>query len=125
MGTNDWRKMLHRLGILMLEENLSVREVSELSGISEETIRKILDVNRKVSKIRWETAMIIAGALYVKVHSLFSSDELTDDGGRPLMGATRTLRRGTHGQVCRRCFVEIPLANGDNCPDCGVTATTA
>jgi len=110
-------KVSHRVYTRRLELGLSVKALSEKSGIAPGTIYRIERDNTTHDKVRVETALALAKALNAPLQSLFRDEELSELGRAPKTGVA--IQIGTHreNEVCETCHLEIPLAY-TTCPDC-------
>jgi DNA-binding XRE family transcriptional regulator len=125
---------LHRVRILRIENELTVRELAELAGVSPSTVYKI-ENGSSPFKTQLSVAERLAWALDVKVSDLFLEMELSPFGRPAGTGSgTITLIRETfeivhrvtvtreivtgRGQVrCNNCFLEVPST--PHCTQCG------
>ena len=107
----------HKLRKVRKSLGLTIRELSELSGIAFPTIQTI-ETGCRTSKINVATAQAISAALYTEVSGIFNTSELSNLGRPPLTGGN--YQKGparTREVVCPNCYLAVPSA--PLCNQCG------
>lgn len=115
---------MHKLESILTEVELSVDDLSELTGITVATINRILrrDLTHRSSddmNTNRHTAAIIARQLYLRVEDIFSPCELSDSGRPPLTGkALAHLHASKTIDTCKCGYVYPVMRVCHNCnPD--------
>ena len=108
----------HRVFTRRLELGLSVKTLSEKSGIAPGTIYRIERDGTTFHKVHVETALALAKALQAPLESLFRDEELSEVGRTPKTGVATKVSHYWENVVCMTCHLEIPLAYATICPDC-------
>ncbi len=96
--------------------DLTVEELSELSGISMSTIHRI-ESGDNTYKVNQATADALADALYYKTYDIFHPTDLSHLGRPPMTGKSlRPHKEETHYGLCPHCHLEAVKDN--HCLDC-------
>jgi transcriptional regulator with XRE-family HTH domain len=109
--------VVHKLYKMRVSVGLTRRELAELSGVAESTIRKIEEGSR-LGKTNYTTASLLEAALYMP-GGIFHPSEICNEGrpaatGTPFMRAKDSQAR--YETVCPCCHLVVP--NKPQCEYC-------
>lgn len=112
---------MHKLGEIMVEHDLSIKDVVELAGVSESSIRHTLNGDSPF-KVNDKVAELIAAGLYMEVFDIFEPLELSERG-RPGGTGGNTIEQTTplrlvesYETTCTKHFTVYPRSAG--CEEC-------
>lgn len=109
--------MSHKLKHIRESNDLSVKDLHELSSIAISTIKRIEDGNLG-HKVNEGTAKALADALYMDVLDIFTPLELCTYGRPPMTGCPINPKHNEPAKVCPGCNYAMPSTGV--CDDCGV-----
>lgn len=106
--------MAHKLRQVRKALGLTIKELSELSGIATGTIG-LIEREASEYKTRFEVAVLLSHALYIDVYDIFEPSELSHLGRPPCTGVSITVTV-VEVKMCSTHFVT--LATNGTCAFC-------
>lgn len=112
--------VIHRLTLFRRQWQINIKALARISGVAESTIVRI--EQEPGHHVNYTTAEAIATALKLEVYELFDPALITDIGRHAKTGTPTD--RSTHvkysGRFCLSCFLELPIRDDNECPNCGM-----
>ncbi len=101
----------------MQRRSHTIATLALATGLKKQVIHQILYPAIRTTRVKTNTALVIAKALDMKVEDVFGNDELTQRGRTPLT-KNETGKGRRQALKCPTCHMTIPIRHGKNCPDC-------